>query len=307
MLALLLSSCNQQDAPAAEKPGSGTPQRSIALGDIYAGDPVARIAHIQPLADFIAAGLAERGVRNTTVRVARDIPAMADLMHQGDIDVLIDSPYPVLAVNRLSGGKNILLNQAMDDATYWSVLIARADGQPQQLRDLLGSVVVFEAPHSTSGFLLPAAFIMEAGYTLQGAYGPDSTVGPGRIGCYFSGNETNTVRLVLEGKAQAGAISNQDYRELPQATRDQLKILGRTYSVPRQLVAVRATLDPSLTDALTNLLLSITDEQREQLRAQDLSGLAWTWKFARLTPVMQAQLTDLEYKFERLPDCVAAL
>ncbi len=298
----LTTACDREQAADPSMPPPVVQRDTITIGDIYPDDPEGRAERLQPLAGFLGSQLQQFGITQGRVRVSADIASMAELMKKGDVDVLIDSAYPVLAVDQMSGGQVILLNEAQDDATYWSVFIARSDNDVRSFRDLLGSVVVFHSPHSTSGFLLPAAQIMESGFTLRGANAPDAEVGTADIGCYFSGEEASTVKLVLSGAASVGAISNQDFDDLPPATREELKVIARTRPVPRQLVAVRGELGAPLVAALKTVLLGLTESDREKLRAED-GPLAWTWKFAPLTNVMQGMLSDLENRFRLLPEC----
>lgn len=302
LLALVVTGCERERAITPVTLAAQTAPGVITLGDIDPDEPAKRVRRIQPLADFLGAELTEFDIGRGHVRIARDIPAMAALMQQGEVDILLDSPFPVLAVNRMVGSRSILLREAKHDVEYWSVLIARVDGTLKQLADLPGNVVVFQEPHSTSGFLLPAALLLDAGYALQGARQPDGAVADGQIGCYFSGDEENTVELVLNGAAKVGAISNQDYAELPPSLRDQLIIIARSASVPRQLVAVRKDLLPALVAALNAKLLGISSAQRAAMEAQD-SPFAWTWQFSALTADDQAILANLEQKIDTLPAC----
>ena len=299
---LILSGC-QRDKPSEPIASvTQTKQTTITVGDIDKEDPAARKQRIRPLANFLGRQLGAAGIERSDVKIAPDIVSMARLLKDGVVDVYIDSPYPVLAANRIADSQSILLNQALNDATYQSVFIVRSDSDISKLRDLLGKVVAFQAPHSTSGFLLPAAYIMEAGYQLRAVPDGGGQMSASHIGCTFSGDEIKTTQMVLAGTAAAGAISNQDLAALSPEQRDQVKVIAKTYHVPRQLVAVRKDMHTDLKTSLYAVLVAITDDQRVDLAAQD-GPLGWTWNFAPLTDNMLEQLNRLKAKIDRLPDC----
>lgn len=281
------------------------PAGIITLGDIDPDEPATRVRRIQPLADYLGDRLHRHGIGRGRVVVARDIREMARLMADSKVDLFLDSAFPVLAVNREAGSQSILLRTAKEDAGYHSVFIARADSGVETLADVKGSVVVFQEPHSTSGFLLPVSMLLAEGFSLQAVARLDSKVPADSIGCHFSGDEENTIELVLNGDAKVGAISNQDLRELPRMTRDKLVVVDRTDSAPRQLVAARRGLDDELLAAIRASLLDLTDADRERLAAQD-APMGWTWKFAELSERSLGTLAGIEAMMDALPACVAA-
>ena len=133
---------------------------------------------------------------------------------------------------------------------------------------------------------------------------PDSNVDSDLVGCFFSGDEENTIELLLNGNAAVGVVSNQDFRELPEETRDRLTIVGSTNPVPRQIVAVRPGIDPDLSTSVRRILLELTDADRERMAAQD-APRGWTWRFAPLSPEAREMLADIENNITSLPTCAA--
>ena len=301
LLMAQLSGCEEarEDAPLAPV---NYAEGILTLGDIDPDEPATRVRRLQPLADYLAQRLGSHGIGRGRVVIARNIEEMAEMMASGEVDLLFDSPFPVLAVNVAAGSKNFLLRHAKGDAEYWSVFITRKDSGLRKLSDLNGQVVVFQEPHSTSGFLLPAAMLIDQGFILQPTARSDSSVASTEVGCFFSGDEENTVELVFSGLAPAGVISNPDFRELPVQTRQQLLVIDRTESVPRQLVAVRPALDKDLANTLRNLLLAIDDADRARLAEQD-APYGWTWKFDSLSAPVAATLERLENKITVLTEC----
>ena len=227
---LLASGCGAETiAPSSSTAGVEPQEQSqiISLGDIDPDEPPKKIAKFQPLADYLAANLADLGIQKGQVVIARDIDEMGRFLSEGTVDVYFDSAFPILATQDLSGSKIILRRWKGGIVEYWSRFIAKKDGGIASVEDFMGRVIAFEEPRSTSGFLLPAGTLMQRGFTLTEVSEPGAQVSVDEIGYYFSGDEENTVELVLRGDVAGGGISNEDYQELPAAIMDQLVVLDR--------------------------------------------------------------------------------
>ena len=117
-------------------------------------------------------------------------------------------------------------------------------------------------------------------------------------GYLFSRDEENTVDMVLQGLVAGGALSNQDYDELPDELKAQLLAFDRTIEVPRQLVSARPGLEPALVEQVQALLLTM--DQTEEGR-QILEALKKTTKFEALPQDASLSLEE----FRGLMDLVA--
>ena len=210
-------------------------------------------------------------------------------MAAGMVDIYFDSPFPTLAVEQLAGSEIILRRWKGGLSEYWSTFVARKDGEVEEVGDLLGEVVAFEEPRSTSGFVLPAGTLIQRGFTVIEVEGPDAEVRPDEIGYVFSRDEENTFEMVLSGKVTAGGVSNEDYEELSDEMMSQIVTLGQTIKVPRQLVSVRPGLDPQVVDRVRELLIGL-DQTEEGMRL--LLGLKTT-KFDPFPTQEQASLREL--------------
>ncbi|MEL7449355.1 MAG: phosphate/phosphite/phosphonate ABC transporter substrate-binding protein [Pseudomonadota bacterium] len=306
LLLMLQAGCEQSQPVTTEVQATASGTRVLTLGDIDPDEPATRVRRLQPLADYLARNLRDFDIGRGRVVIARNIEEMAALMESGEVDLLFDSPFPVLAVNTMSTGRPFLLRHARGDAEYWSLIVTRKDSGLRTLPDLNGTVLVFQERHSTSGYLLPASLLSARGYTLETTPRPDSSVPPDRIGCYFSGDEENTVELIRSGRAPAGVLSDPDFRALPAEARDQLRVIERTLSVPRQLVGVRGDLEDELQAAIGELLLGLTDDDRKALAAQD-APYGWTWKFDSLSTATLENLASLEQAIGGLAACGRSL
>ena len=77
----------------------------------------------------------------------------------------------------------------------------------------------------------------------------------------FSGDDENTAHWVIEGKGDAGAVSNLDFMDLPVDLREQFRIIWETEPVPRQLVALKSSTSPEMTEKVRDILLSMHESE----------------------------------------------
>lgn len=271
--------------------------QTLVLGDIDAEEPVKKIERFQPLADYLAAELGIHGMREGRVRIARDIDEMGLFMANGDVDVFFDSTFPSLAVRDIAGSNIILRRWKEGNPEIWSMFVARKDSGLDSVDDLIGKIVAVEEPFSTSGFLLPVAALVQRGLTATQVSSIDGPIGRDEIGYYFSGDEENTVELVLRGTVAAGALSNEDFDALPVEVMDQMTVFGQTARVPRQLVSARADLGDGILDEITALLTGL--QETEEGRSL-LAGLKNTTKFDAVPADAAGQLLKLKHMMDLL-------
>ena len=299
---LLLAGCQtNQNLEPEVVPASlltGSSGHAITLGDVEPEEPTKKLKRFQPLADYLADNLQEYGVEVGIVVLARDIEEMAGFLKDGTVDVYFDSVYPSLAASNLSGSRVIVRRWKQGDPTYWSTFITLKENGLTSPEDLLGKVVAFEAPFSTSGFVLPAGTLIQRGFTLRQVDGPDAPVASDEIGYFFSGDEENTVELLLRGRVAAGGVSNQDYEGLPAELKEQIGSFDRTIAVPRQLVTVRPGLEPEIVARIQQLLIGL-EEFPQGLEL--LAALKKTAKFDLLPPEAESAISEFKALMKLLP------
>ena len=295
LLAAACSGTTPEPTAEATTPTAAGKDSIVTLGDIDPDEPTKKIERFTPLAEYLAENLQELGIEKGEVLIARDIEEMSDWLRDGTVDVFFDSPFPTLAVEERSDSEVILRRWKDGVVEYWSTYVSLRSSGLDKVDDLLGRVVAFEEPRSTSGFTLPAGTLIQRGFTLREVSGPDATVEPDEIGYLFSGDEENTFDLVLEGKVAAGGVSNEDYEELPAEFKQKLNAFDRTITVPRQLVSLRPGLDGSLGEKVRDLLVGL--DQTEEGR-QILEGLKKTKTFDELTVEAEKALQGLDQLIE---------
>jgi phosphonate transport system substrate-binding protein len=242
--------------PEIQPTPSETTIASIVLGDV-GNSPTDTIKTYQPLADYLAEKLAAYGITMGAVKTAPDIETMAQMLTDDEIDVYFDSAYPAMIVTNTSDAKPILRRWKGGAGEYHTVFFVRADSGITSLDDLRGKIIVFENSFSTSGFMLPMAYLIESGYNPVEKSGPDQPVADNEIGYVFTRLENAAVEWVARGRAPAGAADNLTYDELVASAPAELRILAETESIPRHIVMVRGDLEPKVVEAIKQLLLDL--------------------------------------------------
>jgi phosphonate transport system substrate-binding protein len=98
----------------------------ITIGSIQT-EPAHEVKRFLPLARYLAKQLQSEGIDQGRVVVAESIPQMATLLREGKADLFIDSPFPSVAISRLSGSKFLLRRWKKGLGEYHTVIFVRKD------------------------------------------------------------------------------------------------------------------------------------------------------------------------------------
>ena len=266
ILVLSAGACagNADDGAVPTQTPQAAVEKAIVLGDI-SDDPAEVIDGTQPLARYLADQLGAFGITTGRVRVAKSIDEMAELLANGEVDLYFDSTYPATVISDASGAKILLRRWRFGVEEYHSVIFASKESGIQSLEDLNGQMLAFDAPYSTSGFVLPAVHLAENGLNLSGKPGYGESVAADEAGYVFSYDDENTLQWVLSDLVQAGATDDYHFDvAFPAEATEKLVALARTESIPRQVMVARADLDPELLDAIIQILLTIDQDEAAQ-------------------------------------------
>ena len=124
---------------------------------------------------------------------------MAQWLRAGEVDLYFDSLYPAIIVGDLSGTWPILRRWKDGVSEYHAVIFARAGSGIESLDDRRGEVIALDEELSTSGFLLPLAYLVEQGLRVVPARGGSATPADGAVRYSFSGGDDNTLQWVISG------------------------------------------------------------------------------------------------------------
>jgi phosphonate transport system substrate-binding protein len=228
----------------------------ITLGTV-GQDAEKELRLLQPTANYLASKLSTRDIKYSgKVVVARDAADMVALLQGSKVDIYFDSSLAATLVGNQAGSVQFLNRWAEGVESYRTLFVARSDSPVNALGDLVGRTVAFEGPHSTAGYLLPKGYLLQKGFAVVEKESAQSDA----IAYSFTGDSDNTSAWVVEGRADAGALSNIEYGRSPAAVRSQMKVIDRTFEVPQFTLSHRQDLNPVFVDRIKQILLDMNDE-----------------------------------------------
>jgi phosphonate transport system substrate-binding protein len=294
LMVCLLAACTTSAEPTAE-PVTAVPEAgdTLVVGDI-SDDPAETINGTQPLADYLAAQLAEFGLTAGQVKIAPDIETMSEWMRDGEVDLYFDSPYPALVISDQTGATPILRRFRFGVPEYHTVFFTQKDSDLASLADLWGQMVAFEGSFSTSGYMLPLSFLIENEMNPVEKSSREMSVAADEVGYVFSASDDSSVQWVISGLVPVGAVDNVTFSRLPEEAQAELKIIAATEDVPRQLVLVQPGMDADLVAAIRAELLAM-DESEEGRAALEVFQ---TTEFAEFEEGAEAALARMRELYE---------
>jgi phosphonate transport system substrate-binding protein len=229
----------------------------LVLGRI-SDDPKAHYDQLKPLLDYVVPRMADVGIREGRILMAKDAQQMASYLRRGRVDWVTETAGTAAILQQRAGGRPLLLTERDGTSQYHSVFFARRDSGLRSLDDLKGHSVAFQRPNSTSAYFAPAAELLERGYSLEPLLSPTDKLDSAVVGYLFARSELNIATWVHKRLVDVGAMSNLDWdnpRRMPAAFRRDLVPIGRTAAYPRAIEVVRGDLDPRVEARLREVLI----------------------------------------------------
>jgi phosphonate transport system substrate-binding protein len=234
----------------------------LVLGRI-SDDPKAHYRQLKALLDYVVPRMADVGIREGRILMARDAQQMASYLRRGRVDWVTETAATGVMLQERAGARPLLLTERDGVSRYHTVFFARRDSGIDSLGDLAGRSVAFQRPNSTSAYFAPAAELLAHGYLLEPMLAPPDRPAPPNVGYLFARSELNIATWVHKRLVDAGAISNLDWnnpQRLPTAFRADLQVIGRTQDYARALELVRGDLDPRIEARLREVLLQASED-----------------------------------------------
>jgi phosphonate transport system substrate-binding protein len=231
--------------------------RSLVIGRV-SNDPNQTYKQLKPMVDYVASRLANFGISDGSVLVAKNHEEMLRHLRDGKVDWVQKGVFEALIYMREVGAEIMLRSWRQGVPNYHSVIFARKDGQIGSLKDLVGKKIAFEDPGSTSAFFVPSAILKRANFQLVELASPREKAPAGSIGYVFAGDELSITTWVHRGLADAGAYHNQNWdsaKENPDGMKKDLKIVHEGKPMPRMIELFRGTLEPSVKARMKEILL----------------------------------------------------
>lgn len=218
-------------------------------------NPVRAIRDRQEFVDYIARKLAPLGYTGGKVLVVEKVGQLAHAVKEGKVDLFHDSVAATVVMSKLAGTIPILRQWKYKEAEYSSVILVKKDSGIDAVSGLKGKVLAFDELSSTSAHILPRMYLSEHKLKLVQIV-PPARVEPDVVG-YIHGSDDNSINLLVAGKVDAAATSHREYQILRPEIQAGIKIIAKSISVPRQLIAVRKDLDPKVIAAIKEILVNM--------------------------------------------------
>ncbi len=276
-LVLAVLGCRRAPAPDVAEEAEPRPSASgrIVLGDVST-DVGSNFRKWQPLADYLAARLADHGIGVGELRVVPDPVTMGVLLRDGEVDLYMDSFYPTHYVSLRSGAEPLLLRRK-HPGTKSSVFFAKVDSGLTTLAELAGQTIAVEDHASTSGYLLPLAHLMRNGLLPVEESVPATAVAGDQVKIILSGDDDNTVRWVASGRVVAGAVDRETFDNFYRDNPNILIALDTTPEIIRhQVMLARPGMSAELRVAIATVLKAASETEDGQQFLEGIETEAFT-------------------------------
>lgn len=234
----------------------------LVLGRI-SDDPKAHYRQLKPLLDYLVPRMADVGIREGRILMARDEQQMASYLRRGRVDWVTETAAAGVLLQDRGDAEPLLLTERDGVRQYHTVFFARGDSGLESLEDLAGRSIAFQRRNSTSAYFAPAAELLDAGHPLEILLSPTDKPQPPAVGYLFARSELNIATWVHKRLVDAGVMSSIDWDNplrMPPAFKDDMRVIARTDAFPRALEFVRGDLDPAVKARLRALLLEASDD-----------------------------------------------
>ncbi|HEY0502829.1 MAG TPA: phosphate/phosphite/phosphonate ABC transporter substrate-binding protein [Lysobacter sp.] len=229
----------------------------LVLGRI-SDDPKKHYEQLKPLLDYVVPRLADVGIREGRILMAKDTQQMASYLRRGRVDWVTETAGTAMLLRQRADARPLALTERDGTSHYRSIFFARRDSGLRSLDDLAGHSIAFQRPTSTSAYFVPAAELLKRGLSLEILLSPDDHIGDDAVGYLFAWSELNISTWVHKGLADVGVMSNLDWNNpgrVPPSFRNDLVVIGQTQDYPRAVEMVRHDLDPRVEARLREVLV----------------------------------------------------
>lgn len=259
-------------------PAAASERDVLVLGRI-SDDPARHYAQLKPLLDYVVPRMADVGIREGRILMARDVQQMLSYVRRGRVDWVTETAASGMLLELRAGAQPLLLTERTGVSGYHTLFFVRADSGIETLDALLGRSVAFQNRTSTSAYFVPAMELIERGLPLEILLSPMDQPSADSVGYVFARSEANIATWVHKRLVDAGAMSNLDWDSpgaVPAAYRQDLRIIHETSDYPRALELVRGDLAPAVRARLREVLLAAADDPDA---AEALSAFFQTTRF----------------------------
>lgn len=245
-------------AAAALLPATAAADPHVLVLGCVSNDPKGDYEELKPLLDYIVPRMADVGIREGRVLMARDMQQMGSYLRRGRVDWVTGSVATGLQLQARAAAAPMLMSERNGMEHDRTVFFVRRDSALASLQDLRGHSIALKDPASTSAYFVPAMQLLEDGMSLQRLLSPMDRPDGRSVGFVLGGSDLNVVTWVARGLVDAGAIGQaqlDDPSTSPASPRSGFRIIGSSAAYPLALEVTRSDLDPRVRSRLRELLI----------------------------------------------------
>lgn len=215
---------------------------------VYTSDkPTTMYRTFTPILDYLERALEQQGFDvHLHMRVYPTYAAAIEAVAAGDCDIARFGPASYVMTKAKNPNIRLLvMEHNKKSKRFKGVFVVSKNSPIQSIRELRGKTLAFGSPDSTIGRYLAQAELVKAGISAQ------------TLKAYaYLGRHDKVAASVALGQYDAGVVKENTYYKYTKSKG--LKAIGTFLNVTKPWV-VRADFDPSLFDALQQILLALTD------------------------------------------------
>ncbi len=213
--------------------------------------PAEIIARYSPIIERVS----ERVGVPIEIVVGKDYQHLEQLIVTGQVDIAVLGPYAYVRARKQAPNMEVFASHvALGSTTYGTYILTHEDSGVTQLGDLVGRKVAFVDRRSTSGWLSPAAHMLEKGIN------PVTDVE-----ALYLGSHEHVFGAVARGEVAAGAVYGAILSEGRRSNSEgsRVTVLAKCARIPYDAYVIRAGIDQIVGDALALALGEISTRDRE--------------------------------------------
>ncbi|WP_425477020.1 phosphate/phosphite/phosphonate ABC transporter substrate-binding protein [Cognatiluteimonas weifangensis] len=271
----------------------------LVLGRI-SDDPKAHYEQLKPLLDYVVPRMADVGITEGRILMARDLQQMGSYLRRGRVDWVTETSANAMRLQDRAGAQPLLLTERNGARDYRTLIFVRRDSGLASLDDLPGHSVAFQNTSSTSAYVVPAMQLLQHRLPLQILLSPMDRPDQRSVGYVFARSERNIATWVHKRLVDAGTISNLDWddpQRIPPSYRKDFRIIGQSRAYPRALEMVRGDLDDRIQARLREVLLQAGGDPDAR---EALLQFFRTTRFLPIDPATDAALRELRGGVKRV-------
>ncbi|MGP4081938.1 phosphate/phosphite/phosphonate ABC transporter substrate-binding protein [Pseudalkalibacillus sp. R45] len=252
LLAIGLTACGtSSDSGSTGKDGE---IEKLVMGFVPSQDSDEIADTVEPLADKLGE---ELGVE-VEGKVMTSYSALVEAMGSNQVQIGFLPAFGYVLANDKHGVEVILKSERFGSGTYKAQYVVRADSEIESLEDMEGKTWAIPDLTSTSGFLFPAAQIMDE-------FGVEDVQSGFFSNTVEAGGHDNAIISVYEGDADvattfddARTTVEEDYPDVM----DKLKVVGYTDEIPNDTISVTKELSDEWQKKIEDTFLSFNDDKK---------------------------------------------